>query len=858
GCAVPQLPTFTATRASAGVSISEDNAPASAADMQKQGKGGKKGGRGVASVKEAAVVEAALGAAAVVVVVVPHAEGALEEVLTRLLEEVQPAVVRGPSSSSHSSNSHSRDSSSSSSRDSSSGKHHSSFSHGDPYCCGVRSSTGALCHNGDREDPGALAASLCLRPRRPLCSAVLPPPRRPLPCTLGSSGLACWPVRFFVDLCLSSLGACVSALGASVASGPDTPPAEASLSITLDSGVSQSVARSSTTLPCPVVPSGVLRGLHIPSFTRNLVGVGYLQDNGITVTFVGGGRIAFCADAATGAVLAREPRSGLYVLHTECSPVTSLAHVVASPQVPVSSQVAVSGQAVVSGQVAASCSYRSLTHPTVLWHRRLGHLSLPCLRSMASHSRVSSLPHVFPLIHAHAPHFFVGSAFHVWGCLALVRDTSADKLSALGSALVFLGFLVGSPDHSFYHSPLHQFLDSRDVRFDESVSFYIRYPYGGLPVPPPSLFLAPSPPPAPTPPVPPPPPCPSPSDTGGTWSGGARSRGARAGGAGAGGASSGGAGAGGFGTGGASSGGTRAWGAGTGGSSSGGAGARGTGSGGASSGGAGAGGVDTEETGVGGSPTALPTTREAGAAAVGAAAAAARAAAAVAAAADAAAATFVAAVPSSEWPSGPWSSSPPVHSQSPTAYCPTFPPPDSTSAVFSPPQSRSSPPVVPHDWTIISHCSSHPIADYYHAARPIVSRVLASLVTDPRASPSFVSALTAAVADFASTRQLDYAMPVVAAPPPLPLSVGGEWASQWKAAMDAELASWRSTGTYVDAIPPPRANVVDGMWLFKVKRSPGSPPVFKARYVARGFSQREGVEFFQTFVPTPKMTTLRV
>ncbi|CAI7868018.1 unnamed protein product, partial [Closterium sp. NIES-54] len=37
----------------------------------------------------------------------------------------------------------------------------------------------------------------------------------------------------------------------------------------------------------------------------------------------------------------------------------------------------------------------------------------------------------------------------------------------------------------------------------------------------------------------------------------------------------------------------------------------------------------------------------------------------------------------------------------------------------------------------------------------------------------------------------------------------------------------------------------------------GSPPVFKARYVARGFSQREGVDFFQTFSPTPKITTLR-
>ncbi|CAI7850925.1 unnamed protein product [Closterium sp. NIES-54] len=70
--------------------------------------------------------------------------------------------------------------------------------------------------------------------------------------------------------------------------------------------------------------------------------------------------------------------------------------------------------------------------------------------------------------------------------------------------------------------------------------------------------------------------------------------------------------------------------------------------------------------------------------------------------------------------------------------------------------------------------------------------------------------------------------------------------------MDAEMASWKSTGTPVDEVPPP------GMWIFRVKRPPGSPPAFKARYVARGFSQRQGVDFFQTFSPIPKMTTLRV
>ncbi|CAI7848784.1 unnamed protein product [Closterium sp. NIES-54] len=76
--------------------------------------------------------------------------------------------------------------------------------------------------------------------------------------------------------------------------------------------------------------------------------------------------------------------------------------------------------------------------------------------------------------------------------------------------------------------------------------------------------------------------------------------------------------------------------------------------------------------------------------------------------------------------------------------------------------------------------------------------------------------------------------------------------------MDAEMSSWKSTGTYIDEVPPPGANIVSGMWIFRVKWPPDSLPAFKARYIARGFSQRQGVDFFQTFSPTSKMTTLWV
>ncbi|CAI7731741.1 unnamed protein product [Closterium sp. NIES-53] len=45
------------------------------------------------------------------------------------------------------------------------------------------------------------------------------------------------------------------------------------------------------------------------------------------------------------------------------------------------------------------------------------------------------------------------------------------------------------------------------------------------------------------------------------------------------------------------------------------------------------------------------------------------------------------------------------------------------------------------------------------------------------------------------------------------------------------MASYRSTGTYVDVVPSPGTNVVSGRWLYKVKRPPGSPQVSKACYV---------------------------
>ncbi|CAI7786883.1 unnamed protein product [Closterium sp. NIES-54] len=172
-----------------------------------------------------------------------------------------------------------------------------------------------------------------------------------------------------------------------------------------------------------------------------------------------------------------------------------------------------------------------------------------------------------------------------------------------------------------------------------------------------------------------------------------------------------------------------------------------------------------------------------------------------------------------------------------------------------------------------------PESDSLRAARPTVTRFLATVATDPLFQSTAASALIAELVDFAAACHLDFATSLVAesastsvCPPsvrdldapdiPTPRSyvevIEGPYSSQWQAAMDAEMASWKSAGTYVNEVPPPGANIISGMWIFRVKRPPGSPLVFKARYVTRGFSQRQGVDFFHTFSPTPKMTTRRV
>ena len=62
-----------------------------------------------------------------------------------------------------------------------------------------------------------------------------------------------------------------------------------------------------------------------------------------------------------------------------------------------------------------------------------------------------------------------------------------------------------------------------------------------------------------------------------------------------------------------------------------------------------------------------------------------------------------------------------------------------------------------------------------------------------------------------------------------------------------------------DVVPRPEGtSIVTSKWIYKIKHvADGSIEKYKARFVARGFSQKEGIDYEETFAPISRYTSIR-
>ena len=80
----------------------------------------------------------------------------------------------------------------------------------------------------------------------------------------------------------------------------------------------------------------------------------------------------------------------------------------------------------------------------------------------------------------------------------------------------------------------------------------------------------------------------------------------------------------------------------------------------------------------------------------------------------------------------------------------------------------------------------------------------------------------------------------------------------WQDSMTEEYQSILKTDVWGIVLRPKGKSVVTSKWIYKIKHvADGSIEKYKARFVARGLSQIEGVDYDETFAPVSRYTSIR-
>ena len=82
---------------------------------------------------------------------------------------------------------------------------------------------------------------------------------------------------------------------------------------------------------------------------------------------------------------------------------------------------------------------------------------------------------------------------------------------------------------------------------------------------------------------------------------------------------------------------------------------------------------------------------------------------------------------------------------------------------------------------------------------------------------------------------------------------------EWKKAIEVELQNLKEASTWDVVERPEGINVVDSKWVFRLKKNAkGEVVKWKARLAARGFTQVQGVDYFEKFAPVARLASIQL
>jgi hypothetical protein len=112
--------------------------------------------------------------------------------------------------------------------------------------------------------------------------------------------------------------------------------------------------------------------------------------------------------------------------------------------------------------------------------------------------------------------------------------------------------------------------------------------------------------------------------------------------------------------------------------------------------------------------------------------------------------------------------------------------------------------------------------------------------------------------DDSMKNNIDYCCKLSVVPKTYSEAMSSVESAKWQKAMENEIESLTENKTFeVTQLPEGRTSV-GGRWVYSVKLGPEANEQFKARYVAKGYSQVEGVDYNDTFAPTARITSIRM